>query len=82
MKSTSESDPTVPFPISRSELMQALRHRSRFYIYRVTSVDTATPAVHRYRDLARLLTDGKADLRLADASMRLGDGAGAGSRDS
>jgi hypothetical protein len=72
VKSTSESDPSGPFSISRSELMQALRHRSRFYIYRVTSADTATPAVHRYRDPARLLTEGRADLRLSDASMTLG----------
>lgn len=73
VKSTSESDPSGPFPISHSELIQALRQRSRFYIYRVTSVDTATPAVHRYRDPARLLTEGKADLRLSDASMMLGE---------
>jgi len=73
VKSTSESDPSGPFPTSHSELIQALRHRSRFYIYRVTSVDTATPAVHRYRDLARLLTEGKADLRLSNASMMLGE---------
>jgi hypothetical protein len=72
VKSTTESDPTGRFPISQPELIQALRHRSRFYIYRVTSVDTATPAVHRYRDPARLLTEGKADLRLSDASMMLG----------
>lgn len=73
VKSTSESEPSGSFPITHSELMQALRHRSRFYIYRVTSVDTATPAVHRYRDPARLLTEGRADLRLSDASMMLGE---------
>ena len=73
VKSTSESEPSRPFPITHSELMQALKHRSRFYIYRVTSVDTATPAVHRYRDPARLLAEGKADIRLSDASMMLGE---------
>jgi hypothetical protein len=69
VKSTTNSDPAAAFPISRAELMQAIRHGSRFYIYRVTAVDTARPAVHRYRDPARLLRESKADLGLSGANM-------------
>jgi hypothetical protein len=72
VKATSSDDPSDPFVISKSELLQALRHRSRFYIYRVTRTNTASPAVHRYQDPATLLAQGRADLRLSDARMRLG----------
>jgi hypothetical protein len=72
VKATTSDDPGDQFAISRSELLQALRHRSRFYIYRVTRSNTASPAVHRYQDPAGLLAEGRADIRLSDAQMRLG----------
>lgn len=76
VKATTSEHPSEPFVISQSELLQALRHRSRFYIYRVTRAHTAAPVVLRYQDPARLLAEGKADLHLSDARMRLGSDAG------
>jgi len=49
-----------------------MRHRSRYYIYRVTKADTSSPAVHRYQDPARLIAEDRADIRLSNATMRLG----------
>ncbi|KRF24777.1 sacsin N-terminal ATP-binding-like domain-containing protein [Phycicoccus sp. Soil803] len=72
VKSTTSADPTEAFPISKAELLTAVRERSRYYIYRVTSVSTATPSIFRYQDPAGLLASGKADAGLKDARMRLG----------
>lgn len=72
VKSTTSADPTEAFPISKAELLTAMRERSRYYIYRVTSVSTATPSIFRYQDPAGLLASGKADAGLKDARMRLG----------
>jgi hypothetical protein len=72
VKATTGDDPAEPFLISQSELLEALRHRSRFYIYRVTKTKTASPAVHRYQDPATLLAEGRAGIRLSDARMVLG----------
>ncbi len=72
VKATDGDDPEEDFVISQSELLQALRHRSRFYIYRVTRARTESPVVNRYQDPAKLLVEGRASLRLADARMRLG----------
>jgi len=73
VKATTGSDPGEPFLISQSELLEALRHRSRYYIYRVTKANTATPSIHRYRDPVSLLTEGMAQLRVSDARMKLGE---------
>jgi len=72
VKATSGDDPSEPFVISEAELLQALHYRSRFYIYRVTRARTSTPRVYRYQDPARLLGEGRADLRVADARMTFG----------
>lgn len=72
VKSTTSADPTEAFPISKAELLTAMRERSRYYIYRVTSVSTATPSIFRYQDPVGLLASGKADAGLKDARMRLG----------
>lgn len=72
VKATSASDPRAPFPISREELMHALRLRGRHYIYRVTNVYSASPDISRYRDPARLLAEGRADINLRDATMAFG----------
>ena len=72
VKATTGEDPSGSFTISQAELLEALRHRSCFYIYRVTSTATATPQVHRYRDPAHLLAEGRAALHLADARLSLG----------
>lgn len=72
VKATTSEDAADPFVISEAELLQALRHRSRFFIYRVTRADSESPKVYRYQDPAGLLAAGRADLRLSDARLRLG----------
>ncbi|MGJ9402875.1 sacsin N-terminal ATP-binding-like domain-containing protein [Arthrobacter sp. KK5.5] len=71
VKSTKGSAPGAPFYISHSELVEASFHRERYYIYRVTSVDTASPQVTRLSDPLRLVKDGKGRLLLAKAHMEL-----------
>lgn len=75
MKSTTSSDPTTPFTISQSELLLATRVARRYLIYRVTSVDSAAPRVHRYEDPIAMLEAGTASLNAADAQMRFGQSA-------
>lgn len=72
VKSTSGDDPTTPFLVSHGELLEALRLRSRYFIYRVTEVDTARPRIHRYRDPAGLLIEEHANLSMAGARMWFG----------
>jgi hypothetical protein len=43
--------------------------RSNYYIYRVTSADTARPAITRYKDPAAQLQDHTAQLRLRSARL-------------
>lgn len=73
MKSTTGDDPTTPFLISQSELVEALRWRESYFIYRVTGVESAAPRLTRYCDPAGLLIDGRARLSVADARMTIGD---------
>ena len=73
VKSTTGDDPTAPFLISQSELVEALRRRESYFIYRVTDVESAAPRVTRYCDPAGLLIDGRARLSVADARMTIGD---------
>jgi len=73
VKSTTSSDPTTPFSISQSEVVVATRAAKRYFIYRVTSVDTATPRVHRYEDPMAMVDAGTAVLNAADAQMRFGE---------
>lgn len=75
VKSTTSSDPTTPFSISQSELLLATRVAHRYLIYRVTSVDSAAPRVHRYEDPIAMLEAGTASLNAADAQMRFGQSA-------
>lgn len=69
VKSTSEEDPATPFEISEAELRWAMRHGSRYWIYRVTSTNTATPRLTRYQDPAAWLRSGAAHLRLSGARL-------------
>lgn len=71
VKSTRSSDPGEPFYISHGELIEAIFYRERFFIYRVTDVDTATPAVIRAADPLRLVKEGRGRLLLAKAHMAL-----------
>lgn len=47
VKSTTGDDPTAPFLISQSELLEALGRRESYVIYRVTDVESAAPRVTR-----------------------------------
>jgi hypothetical protein len=80
VKSTKGNDPTDTFYISQRELIEATVRRSRYYIYRVTDVDSAVPAITRWSDPLGLIKDGKGHLLLAKAQMALSlaDGAAGG----
>ena len=69
VKSTKSADPTDAFYISQAELIEATHRRSRFYIYRVTDVDTAIPSITRWADPLGLIKEGKGRLLLAKAQM-------------
>lgn len=71
VKSTTGSDPIEPFYISHAELIEASFLRSRYYIYRVTDVDSATPRITRWADPLGLIKEGKGRLQLAKAQMAL-----------
>lgn len=71
VKATKGPDPTEAFYISRAELIEATVHRSRYYIYRVTDVDSAVPTITRWTDPIGLIKDGKGHLLLAKAQMTL-----------
>jgi uncharacterized protein DUF3883 len=71
VKSTRGSDPSEEFIITKAELDLARLHRDRYYIYRVTSTDTATPTITRAADPLGLVLDGKADLHLKNARMTI-----------
>lgn len=71
VKSTTGSDPAEPFYISHSELIEASFRRSRYYLYRVTDVDSATPTITRWADPLGLIKEGKGRLLLAKAQMAL-----------
>jgi hypothetical protein len=71
VKSTASADPGEPFPITSAELRFAARHRSRYYIYRVTRVREAVPAITRYRDPVGLWEEGRAETEVTQARMWL-----------
>jgi hypothetical protein len=71
VKSTKSADPTEAFYISHAELIEATYRRSRYYIYRVTDVDTAVPSITRWADPLGLIKEGKGRLLLAKAQMAL-----------
>lgn len=71
VKSTKGWDPAEPFYISHAELIEATYRRSRYYLYRVTDVDSATPTITRWADPLGLIRDGKGRLLLAKAQMAL-----------
>ena len=69
VKSTSMSDPGTPFEISQAELLMAAAERSRYYIYRVTDVDTDSPQVTTYQDPIGHVESQAAELRLSGARL-------------
>ena len=69
VKSTSMSDPGTPFEISQAELLLAAAERSRYYIYRVTDVDTDAPTVTHFQDPIGHVESHAAELRLSGARM-------------
>lgn len=71
VKATKGSDPAEPFYISHAELIEATYRRSRYYVYRITDVDSATPVITRWADPLALIKEGKGRLLLAKAQMAL-----------
>jgi hypothetical protein len=71
VKSTTGDDESAPFQISAGELRSALRHRSRYFIYRVINVTAASPKIVRYRDPIGRFQAAEATLNLGNAWMRL-----------
>ena len=71
VKSTKSANPADPFYISHAELIEATVRRGRYYIYRVTDVDTAVPHLTRWPDPLGLIKEGKGRLLLAKAQMAL-----------
>lgn len=71
VKSTKGSDPTESFYISQAELIDATYRRSRYYIYRVTDVDSEAPMITRWPDPLALIKEGRGSLLLAKAQMAL-----------
>jgi hypothetical protein len=74
VKSTKSADPSETFFITHAELVEASYRRSRFYIYRVTSVDTDHPVITRWSDPLAAIKEGKGRLLLANARMALSVG--------
>lgn len=63
---------TRPSPsISHAELIEATYRRSRYYVYRVIEVDSATPTITQWSDPLALIKQGKGRLLLAKAQMAL-----------
>lgn len=72
VKSTVGSDPSDPFYISEAELLEASFHRNRYYIHRVTDVNTATPSITRWCNPIELIKNEQGRLLLSTAQMELG----------
>ena len=69
VKSTTSDDSSEPFDISEAELLFALRKRSRYYVYRVTSAHLAVPNIDRYQDPIGRLQQNAATLRFSGARL-------------
>lgn len=72
VKATSASDPSTPFDISRSELMEAGTYGERYFIYRITDTNTSTPRVTRWANPMKLIRENRGRLLLSGAQMELG----------
>jgi hypothetical protein len=71
VKATSASDPTTPFDVSRSELLEAGAYGDRYYIYRVTDTNSAKPRITRWSNPMKLVRENQGRLFLAGAQMEL-----------
>lgn len=69
VKATTDDDAYAPFEISQAEVYWGLKHRSRYYIYRVTEAHTATPSIARFQDPIRMVAQGAARLGLSGARL-------------
>lgn len=72
VKATTASDPTEPFYISRAEIVEASVRGDRYFIYRVTDVNTAEPRITRWANPMRLVKSEQGQLLVANAQMELG----------
>ena len=71
VKSTKGTDPSEPFFISHGELVEAAYRGPRYYIYRVTDVDSAVPQIVRAANPLQLVREHRGRLQLAKAQMTL-----------
>ncbi|WP_149204884.1 DUF3883 domain-containing protein [Actinotalea subterranea] len=71
VKSTKGPNPSEPFFISHSELVEAAYRGERYYVYRVTNVDAAVPDVARAANPLQLVREQRGRLQLAKAQMSL-----------
>ena len=69
VKSTTDDDPYAPFDISHAELLWGIKHRSHYYIYRVTEAHLPAPSIARFQDPMQMLADGAAKLGLSGARL-------------
>lgn len=66
------TDPTEPFYTSRAEIVEASVRGDRYFIYRVTDVNTAEPRITRWANPMRLVKSEQGLLLVANAQMELG----------
>ena len=71
VKTTTQTDPHAPFDISASELLHALRHRDRYYVYRVLGAGSSEPRVIAYDDPIGRLLNGEGELKLGSGKLYL-----------
>lgn len=71
VKTTTQTDPHAPFDVSASELLYALRHRDRYYVYRVLGAGSSELRVIAYDDPIGRLVNGEGELRLGSGKLYL-----------
>ncbi|HHN74472.1 MAG TPA: DUF3883 domain-containing protein [Acidobacteria bacterium] len=71
VKTTIQADPHLPFDISAPELLYALQHRERYYIYRVLGARSSEPRVIAYDDPIGRLLNGEGKLWLGSGKLYL-----------
>ena len=71
VKLTRSGDPQDPFFISVAEILFAATHGSRYYIYRVTEVDSAKPPILRLSDPLGRIRRGEGYMVLDNARVSL-----------
>jgi hypothetical protein len=71
VKSTTGADPQEPFEMSEAELLFAIEHRERHFVYRVVTVKEPAPPVWRYRGPIPTIAGEPGAIRLSKARITL-----------